>query len=119
MSPESEYTVTLLIALSLTCIAGALSLNIAMTNDLVWNPEMAGTALGILILGGNCFGVLAPILTGYIVKQTHSFDSAFYLAGGLLLLGTLTAFTMTRSPLCFGGDANGGDWQQSHAAYDT
>ena len=78
-----------------------------MTNDLVWHADMAGTALAILILGGNCFGVLAPIVTGYIIKETGSFDSAFYLAGGLLFFGALTALTMTRSPLRFGEDAEG------------
>jgi ACS family glucarate transporter-like MFS transporter len=100
----SEYAVMLLISLALTFIASALTMNIAMANDLVWNAEMAGTALSVLILGGNCFGLLAPVLTGYIVKWTGSFDSAFYLAGCLLLLGALTAFTATRKPLVFTDD---------------
>ncbi len=103
----NEYVATMLIALSLTSIASALTLNIAMTNDLVWNADMAGTALGVLILGGNSFGVLAPIVTGYIIKETGSFDSAFYLAGALLLFGALTASTLTRSPLYFGEDVKG------------
>jgi ACS family glucarate transporter-like MFS transporter len=67
---SNEYVVLGLISLSLTFISSALTLNIAMCNDLVWDPEMAGTALGIQILGGNSFGLLAPILTGYIVKTT-------------------------------------------------
>jgi MFS family permease len=103
----NEYIATMLIAQSLTSIASALTLNIAMTNDLLWNADMAGTALGVLILGGNSFGVLAPIVTGYIIKETGSFDSAFYLAGGLLLFGALTASTMTRSPLYFDEDVKG------------
>jgi len=98
---SNEYVVLGLISLSLTFISSALTLNIAMCNDLVWDPEMAGTALGIQILGGNSFGLLAPILTGYIVKTTGSFDSAFFLAGGLLILGALFSFSMTRKPLSF------------------
>lgn len=98
---SNQYLLLLLISISLACISSALSLNIALTNDLVWNPEMVGTATGFLILGGNIFGSLVPIITGYIVKWTGSFDIAFYLAGLLLFLAVLTCFTMTRKPLNF------------------
>jgi sugar phosphate permease len=97
----SEYLLLLLISISLACISSALSLNIALTNDLVWNPAMVGTAIGFLILGGNVFGSLVPIATGYIVKWTGSFDLAFYLAGLLLFLAALICLTMTRMPLTF------------------
>ncbi len=97
----NQFVLLCLISLSLACISSALSLNIALTSDLVWNPEMVGTAIGILILGGNIFGSLVPIVTGYIVKWTGSFDLAFYLAGFLLFLAALICFTMTRTPLTF------------------
>lgn len=96
-----EYLILLLISMSLTCISSALTLNIAMTNDLVWNHDMAGTALGILIVGGISFSLLAPIITGYIVQRTGSFDGAFYFAGGLLFIGALASITLTRQPLSF------------------
>jgi MFS family permease len=98
---RSESLLLLLISISLACISSALSLNIALTNDLVWNPEMVGTATGFLILGGNIFGSLVPIITGYIVKWTGSFDLAFDLAGLLLFLAAGACFTMTRKPLSF------------------
>ena len=97
----NEFLLLLLISISLACISSALSLNIALTNDLVWNPEMVGIAIGFLILGGNIFGSLVPIATGYIVKWTGSFDLAFYLAGFLLFAAALICFTMTRRPLSF------------------
>jgi MFS family permease len=97
----NEYLLLFLISISLACISSALSLNIALTNDLVWNPAMLGTAIGVLILGGNTFGSLVPIATGYIVKWTGSFDLAFYLAGLLLFVAALICFTMTRTPLSF------------------
>ena len=96
-----EYWILLLVSMSLTCISSALTLNIAMTNDLVWDHDMAGTALGILILGGISFSLLAPIVTGYIVEKTGSFDNAFYLAGALLFAGALATITMSRRPLSF------------------
>jgi MFS family permease len=96
---NNEYAILLLIALSLSAIASALSLNVALTNDLVKDPKVAGTAFGILILGGNSFGLMAPILTGYIVKATGSFDSAFFLAGGILIFGAFVSFSLARKPL--------------------
>jgi ACS family glucarate transporter-like MFS transporter len=97
----NEYLLLLLISISLACISGALSLNIALTNDLVWNSEIVGLAISFLMLGGNIFGSLVPIATGYIVKWTGSFDIAFYLAGFLLFVAALICFTMTRRPLSF------------------
>jgi MFS family permease len=97
----NEYLLLALLSFCLVCISSALSLNIALTSDLVWNPEMVGTAMGFLILGGNIFGSLVPIATGYIVKWTGSFDLAFYLAGFLLLVAAMVCFTMTRRPLSF------------------
>ena len=101
---KNEYLALLLISWSLSCISTASVLNNALANDLVENPNMVGTATGILILGGNTFGLSAPIITGFIVKATGSFDSAFFLAGGLLIVGALISFTMTRRPLSFEGD---------------
>lgn len=98
---RSEYVVLVLTAFCLICISSALTLNIALTNDLVWNPRSVGTALGILIMGGIGCGMLAPIVTGFIVKETGSFDNAFFVAGGLLLLGATISFTLTRRPLTF------------------
>jgi len=95
----NEYLRLVLLALCLVCISSALPLNIALTDDLVWNPEMVGTAMGFLILGGEIFGSLVPIATGYIVKWTGSFDLAFYLAGFLLLVSAVACFTMTQKPL--------------------
>jgi len=97
----NELLLLFAISVSLASISGTLSLNIALTSDLVWNPEMVGTAIGFLILGGNIFGSFVPIVTGYIVQWTGSFDLAFYLAAFLLFLAALVSFSMTRQPLAF------------------
>ena len=51
--------------------------NGALVSDLLRSPGDAGRAFAFLVLGGNTFGLLAPIVTGYIVAATGSFDSAF------------------------------------------
>ena len=45
------------------------------------------------------FGLLAPIVTGYIVQATGSFTSAFVLAGVLALFGALVSLLMTHQAL--------------------
>ena len=97
---SNEFVAIGLIAVSLTSVASALSLNMAITNDLVRSAEMSGTALGIVILGGNLFGLTSPIVTGS-GQDEGGFDGSFYLAGALLLSGAVIAGTMTKKPLSF------------------
>jgi len=49
--------------------------NGALVSDLLRSPADAGRAFAFLVLGGNSFGLLAPIVTGYLVQATGSFDS--------------------------------------------
>ena len=92
-----------LFSLSLTCIGSAVGLNIALLNDLLRNPANVGRANGILVTGGNLFGVLAPIATGYVVSGTGNYDYAFLVAGLLLLVGATVCLTMTYQPIAPAG----------------
>jgi ACS family glucarate transporter-like MFS transporter len=58
----------------------ATATNAALTNDLLRSQADSGRAFAFMVLGGNVFGLLAPIVTGYIVKATDSFAAAFVLA---------------------------------------
>ena len=42
---------------------------------------MAGTVFALVATSANLFGLAAPIVTGYIVKETGSFAIAFNLLG--------------------------------------
>jgi len=75
------------------------STNAALCNDLLRNQADSGKAFAFMVLGGNIFGLLAPIITGYIVQITGSFASAFVLAGALSLIGAAVSFTLTRYTL--------------------
>jgi ACS family glucarate transporter-like MFS transporter len=74
-------------------------MNIALVSDLLRSSADAGRATGLLILGGNIFGILAPIVTGYVIQATGNFDYAFVVAGGLLVIGALAVFTLARKPI--------------------
>ena len=91
--------IMLLITIALSGVATTVGLNIALLSDLLRSPGDAGRATGLLILGGNIFGILAPIVTGYVIQMTGSFDFAFVIAGALLVCGALSALLLTRRPI--------------------
>ena len=96
---SSMVVLIALISISLTCVSSAVSMNLALLADLLRSPRLAGRANSIAMVGGNVFGLAAPIVTGYVVQFTHSYTAAFLVAGVFLLLGTTVALTMTRTPI--------------------
>lgn len=99
---ESIWLMLALFTLSLTGMATAISLNFSLVNDLLRNPEDSGKAMAILIVGGNAFGIAAPIATGYVIQLTGSYNWAFGIAGLLLVAGATILLTMTRRPIAIG-----------------
>ncbi len=85
-----------LFALSLSGINAALSLNLTLVTDLVHRARDVGKALSLTILSGNLCGLLAPIITGYVVARLHSYDWALWIAGILLVIGAFALASMTR-----------------------
>jgi len=88
-----------LVAISLTGIAATTSLNFSLVNDLLPNPADIGVAMAFTVVGGNIFGLLAPIVTGYVIRATGSYDGAFIVAGVLLVCGAISTLTLTRRPI--------------------
>jgi ACS family glucarate transporter-like MFS transporter len=96
---ESQPVLLGLIMVSLACVQSVFVNTYSLTNDLLHAGRSIGTAVGWIQLGGNIFGLAAPICTGYIVAATGSFTSAFLLAGALLIAGAAFMLTMTRRPV--------------------
>jgi cyanate permease len=95
-------SLTLVIVLTIFPISfggTATATNAALCNDLLRSQADSGRAFAFMVLGGNVFGLLAPIVTGYIVQATGSFSSAFVLAGAISLIGAAVSFTLTRHTL--------------------
>ncbi len=88
-----------LVTLSLIGLSTAISMNITLTGDLLRSPKDAAKAMAILTIGGNIFGTLAPIVTGYIISMSGGYDGAFMLAGFLLICGAIVCLTLTRRPI--------------------
>ena len=96
---DNIYLILALVTLSLIGLSTAISMNITLTGDLLRSPKDAAKAMSLLTIGGNVFGTLAPIVTGYIISISGGYDGAFLLAGCLLILGAVICLTMTRRPI--------------------
>jgi dipeptide/tripeptide permease len=82
-----------------SCAHVGAAANGALVGDLLRSPGDAGRAFAFLVLGGNSFGLLAPIVTGYVVAATGSFNAAFVVAGALALIGAVAALALTHGTL--------------------
>jgi len=91
-------TVLILAGVRAMGMAGS-AMNFALVTDLVRSRADIGKVTSITVLGGNSFGLMAPIVTGYVIDLTGSFDRAFFVAGLLPLIGAVATRTMTRRPI--------------------
>jgi len=96
---QSTAAILLVITLSLAGCASAISNNLSLVNDLVRSNEDVGTAAGFVTAVGNLFGLLAPIVTGYVVAGTGGFGMAFGVVGILLIIGSAVAVLGARRPV--------------------
>jgi len=87
------------LTLSLSGIAATNATNFSLLSDMLPNQRDIAKAMGFVIVGGNVFGLLAPIVTGYVISITGSYDYAFVIAGVLLLTGIVLTLTMTHRPI--------------------
>jgi len=93
---EAQWLVIALMALAFFG-KGVGSLGWAVMAD-VSPKELAGLAGGVFNTFGNVAGIVAPIVVGYIVGATGSFDWALVFVGGHCLL-TIFAFLVIVGPI--------------------
>ncbi len=96
---DSRWVMLALTTVSLASIQSALAMNYALTSDLLRSGRGVGTLTGLLLTFSNGFGILAPVITGYVVQATGRFDAAFELAAALVLIGATLVMTATRRPI--------------------
>jgi MFS transporter, ACS family, D-galactonate transporter len=79
------YAITMLI-ITISGMGLATANTWAITQS-VAPPNTIGTLAGIQNFGATLGGFIAPISTGFLIKITHSYTSAFVLAGFAMLAG--------------------------------
>jgi ACS family glucarate transporter-like MFS transporter len=88
-----------MIAVAIGCIATNTSQVFALTNDLLPDPRDIGKAMGFEVAAANVIGFLSPIVTGYVIGFTASFNMAFVIAGAMMLVGTSSALFIANKPM--------------------
>jgi ACS family glucarate transporter-like MFS transporter len=96
---DNLWAIVAVLAVARSTGAAGSALNFALVTDLVRNPADIGKVTSITVLGGNSFGMMGPIVTGYVVQLTGSFSGTFVLAGVLALIGAAATLTLTRQPV--------------------
>jgi ACS family glucarate transporter-like MFS transporter len=96
---HSKWAILVLISAALAFNTTTVTFMYSLTNDLVEDTQVAGAAFGVMLVGGNLFGMAAPVVTGYLVKATGNFNSAFGLSGLVALAGAAMAHWWTRTPI--------------------
>jgi len=96
---DNIWLILTIFTLAITGTSAATGLNSALLTDLLASPNDAGKANGIFILGGNIFGMMAPIITGYVVEYTGAFDDTWYFCGAFLLFGAILVTNFTKRPI--------------------
>jgi MFS family permease len=96
---DNLWAIVAVLALARSAGAAGSALNFALVTDLVRNRADIGKVTSITVLGGNSFGVMAPIVTGYVLALTGSFNGTFAVTGVLALIGAAITLTMTRKPI--------------------
>jgi MFS family permease len=69
----------------------------AVILDTVDEARVGGVS-GFVHFVANCGGIVAPLVTGFIVQATGSFVSAFLLTGAIAVLGALGVAVFVRAP---------------------
>lgn len=90
---------TAVLTIALTFNTFAQSMNFALANDRLRSPADVGRTYAFFTLGGITFGILGPIVTGYLVALTGNFKIALVLCGGLSILAVILVSTLTHRPL--------------------
>jgi MFS family permease len=81
------------VAVSLAMVTTAITLTWALVSDLIVDEKSAGRSFSILSFAGQVMGLLAPVITGWIVGKA-GFTPVFIVTAGLVLCGTIAVLTL-------------------------
>lgn len=93
------WQLLVILVLVLTGSTTGAGLNFTLASDLLRSPRDVSRVFAITSFGGNSFGLIAPIITGYIVAGSGGYTWAFRIAAALLLCGAIATLLMTRKTI--------------------
>ncbi|MBU9269987.1 MFS transporter [Burkholderia gladioli] len=77
----------------------------ALIQDTIPGPKL-GSVGGCVHSIANCAGIVGPAVTGFLVQESHTFFSAFVLAGAIALASVLAVAVLLRPGAAAGIEAN-------------
>jgi len=96
---DNLWQLLAVLTLVLTGSTTGAGLNFTLASDLLRNPRDVSRVIAITALGGNLFGLIAPIITGYVVSATGGYTWAFRIAASLLVCGAIATLSLSRKPI--------------------
>ncbi len=84
-----------LMAVSVFCMYASGSLYFAIVLELV-EPGRVGAVMGFVHGIANCAGILAPLVTGFVIQSTGAYAAAFGLAGAVAVSGAAAVAFVVR-----------------------
>jgi len=72
---------------------GCLGLSYVIVME-IFNPADVGKASGVMLGWGSFSGIISPMLVGFIVQYTNSFNMAYYIFAALSALGGIFALAL-------------------------
>jgi MFS family permease len=82
-------TLAIVLLVTTAALFGTQTPNLFAISQTLGGPRAAGQWMGVQNLIGNLSGVVAPVVTGFVVDRTGEFFWAFTIAAGVALLGSL------------------------------
>lgn len=96
---HSELPILIILSLSLCFLIAANGANTAMLTDMLEDGQKIGSVTGVTLTCSNAIGLTAPIVTGYIVSYTGSFNAAWYACSIALFVAACVSLMTVRQPI--------------------
>jgi MFS family permease len=103
----NQLALVAVVAVSLAMVTTAITLTWALVSDLIVDEGSAGRSFSLLAFAGQVMGLMAPIITGWIVGFA-GFTPVFIVTAGLVLCGTIAVLTLPTRQLQPSKTANAG-----------
>jgi MFS family permease len=92
---HNRYLLVGTIAVVLMMVTISITLTYALTNDLIVDGTSAGRTFAMVSFAGQVMGLLAPVVTGWVVGFA-SYKMVFVITAALLGVGAVSAATLPR-----------------------
>lgn len=96
---HSLWIAVAVLIISIASVTAGMGANMALLADLLVEHECLGAVTGLALTFSNGLGIIAPVLTGYLLQKTGNFYAVFYSTAAIVVIGSVTAKFMPYSKI--------------------